>query len=492
MEPNTNIVRNPHLLHLPLSETTACSAVSSAEVTGRDHGRPWHRYSRTVGRGRSCFSCGETQSGSGQFCRTCGKPLDAPDLELLSGEVNTNSGTDVVMSVGGSKGRSAVAIVAVLAALGGVAAFSGKSAKSTTATSTTIQRPLRATTTTTAPFEISTTSTTDDAVVRAGEIELIQPRTVTTPILPEKTGLKLLVVGMPVGGGQSRTAIIDLDSGLVTPYTGFGIEQAQSIQPFGAGLVVSGNDVARRFEIWQPNGTKQTVQVPPDSSAGFRQNELLAGDIMWSVVGSPNQTEITLFKLVGNDVRDGHQVGEISLPETARLLGLDDQNRPVVVDLGSGTYVLDPATVTFKRITTNLTSAAQGDVRIENVCDEQLRCGTVRLKGGQAPQPLPESNFFRNQISLSPNGEIALRATYGNGGAADVEAIDLTTGAVQKVDVQADSYPPTLAWSTDSKWLFGVANGEVKAWKVGTPETLTLSLDGDTLRATAVGVFPTG
>jgi hypothetical protein len=395
------------------------------------------------------------------------------------------------MSVGGSKGRSAVAIVAVLAALGGVAAFSGKSAKSTTA-STTIQRPLRATTTTTAPLETSTTSTTDDAVAREGEIELIQPRTVTTPILPEKTGLKLLVVGMQVGGGQSRTATIDLDSGLVTPYTGFGIEEAQSIQPYGAGLVVSANDVARRFEIWQPNGTKQTVQVPPDSWTGFRQNELLAGDIMWSVVESPNQTEITLFKLVGNDVRDGHQVGEIGLPETSRLLGLDEQSRPVVVDFGSGTYVLDPATVTFKRTTTNLALAAAGDVRIENVCDEQLHCGTVRLKGSEAPQPLSESNFFRNQISLSPNGEIALRATYGNGGPADVEAIDLTTGAVQKVGVQADSYPPALAWSPDSKWLFGVTNGEVKAWKVGTPETLTLSLDGDALRATSVGVFPTG
>jgi hypothetical protein len=248
-----------------------------------------------VGRGRSCFSCGETQSGPGQFCRACGKPLDAPDLELLSGEVHTDSGSDVVMSVGGSKGRSAVAIVAVLAALGGVAAFSGKSTTpSTVSPSTTIQRPPRTTTTTTAPPETSTTSTTDDAAARAREIAMTQPRTVATPILPEKTGLKLLVVGMQVAGGQSRTAIIDLDSGLVTPFLGPGVEQVQSIQRYGVGLVVSANDVARRFEIWQPDGTKQTIQVPTDSSNGFRQNELLAGDVMWSVVGSPTRPKSRL------------------------------------------------------------------------------------------------------------------------------------------------------------------------------------------------------
>jgi hypothetical protein len=445
-----------------------------------------------VGRGRSCFSCGETQSGSGQFCRSCGKPLDAPDLELLSGEVNTNAGTDVVMSVGGSKGRSAVAIVAVLAALGGVAAFSGKSATSTAATSTTLQGPRR-TTTTTAPAETSTTSTTDDAVARTRELALTQPRTVTTPILPEKTGLKLLVIGMqPVPYGQGRTAIIDLDSGLVTPYTGFGIEQARSIQPYGPGLVVSTDDVARRFEIWQPNGTKQAVQVPADSTAGARQTDLLAGDIMWSSVGVPTGSDITSFKLVGNDVRDGHQVAEVALRQTTQLLGVDDQGRVVVVDFGSGTYVLDPATVTFQRITTNLSAAARGNVRIENVCDEQLRCGTVRLKGSEAPQPLGDFDIFGGNLSLSPNGEIALRATYRNGGPPEMEAIELATGAVQKVSVQVDSYPPTFAWSSDSKWLFGVNNGEVKAWKVGTKDTLTLSMDGETLRATSVGVFPTG
>jgi hypothetical protein len=378
-----------------------------------------------VGRGRSCFSCGETQSGPGQFCRTCGKPLDAPDLELLSGEVHTDSGSDVVMSVGGSKGRSAVAIVAVLAALGGVAAFSGKSTTATVASTTTAsQRPTttgQRTTTTTAPPETSTTSTTDDAAARAREIAMTQPRMVATPILPEKTGLKLLVVGMQqTASGPPRDAIIDLDSGLVTPFAGPSVESAVS------------------------------------------------------------------------DVRDGHLVAEIGLPSTSRLIGLDGQGRPVVVDIGSGTYVLDPATVTFRRITTNLSVAAEGDVRIENVCDEQLRCGTVRQEGEQPAQPLSDIDIFGGEISLSPNGEIMLRASYRNGAQAEAEVIDLTSGAAQKVDVQADSSPLQIVWSPDSKWLLGFANGVVKAWKVGTPDTLTLSLDGVPLRATAVGVFPTG
>jgi hypothetical protein len=458
-----------------------------------------------VGRGRSCFSCGETQAGSGQFCRACGKPLDAPDLELLSGEVNTHDGTDVVMSVGGSKGRSAVAIVAVLATLGGVAAFSGKAAPSTTASTTTtptsVQR--RPTTTTTAPPETSTTSTTDAAAARAREIALTQPRTLVTPILPEKTGLKLLVIGIQqIGSGQRDDAIIDLDSGLLTPFpgsgsgsdSGSGFGAPVSIQPYGVGLVVSdAANYVHRFDIWQPDGTKQSVRLPSSGLGVYYQREVLAGDVMWSYVSTSTEDSIPLAKLVGHDLRDGHQVAEIALPETAQLAGVDDQGQPVVLNYGSGTYILDPATVTFKRITTNLLIAVQGEVRIEYVCDEQLLCGAVLLRGNQAPKPLPDIVFSGGQISsMSPNGEIALRVTYGNGGSPGVEAIDLGTGARQKIDMSADTFPLTFSWSPDSKWLFGIANGSVKAWKVGTPDTLTLSLDGDPLRATAIGVFPTG
>jgi hypothetical protein len=448
-----------------------------------------------VGRGRSCFSCGETQSGPGQFCRACGKPLDAPDLELLSGEVHTNSGSDVVMSVGSSKGRSAVAIVAVLAALGGVAAFSGKSTTATVASTTTAsQRPTttgQRTTTTSAPLETSTTSTTDDAAQLAREIALTRPRTVSTPILPEKTGLKLLVVGLNMADGQSGDAIVDLDSGLFSPTAGPVIELPGSIQPYGSGLLVSDSNAARRFESWQSDGTKRSVSVLSDDS-NFHQNEFLAGDVMWSIQTVSSGADSQLAKLVGNDVGDGHQVAEISLPQSARMVGLDDQNRVVVSDFGSGTYVLDPTTVTFRRITTNLTVAASGEVRLEYECDDQLRCGAVRVKGGEAPQPLRDVDIFSSLVSLSPNGGIALRTIYGNGRPDGTEAIDLTTGAVQRVDVEVNYYPVTLAWSPDSKWLFGIANGSVKAWKVGTPDTLTLSLDGVPLRASAVSVFPTG
>jgi hypothetical protein len=73
-----------------------------------------------------------------------------------------------------------------------------------------------------------------------------------------------------------------------------------------------------------------------------------------------------------------------------------------------------------------------------------------------------------------------------------VDAIDLGTGARQKIDMSTDTFPLTFSWSPDGKWLLGFANGVVKAWKVGTPDTLTLSLDGVPLRADSVGVFPTG
>ena len=110
------------------------------------------------------------------------------------------------MGTSAGKGRSAVVIVAFLAALGGVVAFSGKSTtvtskSTTTAVANTATSARTAKFTTTAVTEANSTITTrltaatnvPDAAARVPEPASKRPRALTTPILPEKTGTKMLL-----------------------------------------------------------------------------------------------------------------------------------------------------------------------------------------------------------------------------------------------------------------------------------------------------------
>jgi hypothetical protein len=445
------------------------------------------------------------QGGSGAFCIACGKPLDAPDLEFLSVDSTATSGNDVVMATGGGKGRSAVVIVAVLAALGGVAAFSGKSttttARSTTtakSTPSTVAKAPRTTTSTlraatTVPFDDATTTTTTDAeAVRARELALTQPHTLATPVLPEKTGVKLLLSGLAmVATGQRGNAIVDLDSGLVTPYPADGVVGQPVIQAYGSGLLVVDTSYGGfRFDTWQPNGLTRSVAVPVVNSDGSNYANMLAGDAFWTITRNALVPQSNVVRLVGYDVRDGHTVADVAMPESAGLLGSDAANHPVVVDSGSGTYSLDPATQQFTRVTTNLTLAVRGGWRIERSCTEQLVCGYFLLNGIDQPRPVPDLQFFGGPLSFSPDGQTLLQTSYRDGGAPTLEAIDLIAGTRQKLDMDADTFPMPLSWSADSRWLFGRMNGVLSAWKVGTTETLPIAFDGDPVRVEAFGVFP--
>ena len=457
-------------------------------------------------RRRSCFSCGEVQGGSGAFCSACGRPLDAPDLEFLSADSTATTGNDVVMATGGGRGRSAVVIVAVLAVLGGVAALSGKRTTTATATSSTtakssttsVSKATNTTTSTltaatTAPPDTSTTTTTDAAAARDRVLARTLPRTLATPILPEKTGTKLLLIGLGmVATGQRGNAIVDLDSGLITPYeVDDGVGQPV-VQTYGSGLLVTDTSSGGlRFDTWQPTGPTRSTGAVVDSSDGFNEASALTGDVFWSMGRNTLVPQSNLVRLVGYDVRDGHKVSDVAMPESARLIGSDAADHPVVVDYGSGTYSFDAVAQQFTRITTNLALAVRGDRRVERACTEQLVCGSVLLHGTDPPRPVPDiDNFFDGSLSLSPEGQTLVQASYRDGGAPALEAIDLIAGTRQKLDMDADTFPILLSWSADGMWLFGRANGGLAAWKVGTTDTLHLTFDGDPVRVAAFGVFP--
>lgn len=97
----------------------------------------------------------------------------------------------------------------------------------------------------------------------------------------------------------------------------------------------------------------------------------------------------------------------------------------MIVDYGSGTYSFDPAAQQFTRITTNLATAVRGDWRVERACTERLVCGSVLLHGTDPPRPVPDiDNVFDGALSLSPDGQTLVQASYRDGGAPALEAID--------------------------------------------------------------------
>ena len=194
--------------------------------------------------------------------------------------------------------------------------------------------------------------------------------------------------------------------------------------------------------------------------------------------------------MVGYEVRDGHKVSDVKLLGLTGLIGSDAANQPVVVDYRSGTYSVDPTAQKFTRITSNIGSVARGDWLVERACTEQVVCGVVVLHGTDLPLPVPGLATLDRPLSLSPDGQTLVQASSGDGGFLTLEAIDLITGNRQKLDMDADMEIIPLSWSADGSWLFGLKNGVLSAWKVGTTETLSLAFDGDPVRVTNFGVFP--
>ncbi len=312
-----------------------------------------------------------------------------------------SDGADIVLSAGTNKGGSAMAILGVLAVLGGVAAFSGKGtskATSTTVSASTTRLPVSTTPVPTSGVPVMTTTSTDviETTVRSW-------RTLATPIIVEKTGLTLLLIGVR------------------------------------SGSYVSG-----------------------------------------------------LGKLVAHDLRNGHEVASIAMPQSAGLMGVDSADHAIVSEIGSGTYSFDSATKLFTRLTRNMTIVAQEDRRIERACDDHLVCDTVMVNGDQVTV-LPDLNVFGGPFVLSPDGRYTLQTVYSNTSNSGqiVQLVDLATGARQPLE-GGNSQIGSFAWSPDSQWLFGIAGQELLAWKAGSAETRHLTFDGEPILATAVGVFPTG
>jgi hypothetical protein len=459
-----------------------------------------------VGRRRSCFSCGEQQAGTGAYCSSCGKPLDAPDLELIAADTITDSGSDVVLTSGSSRTRSMLAIGVVLAALVGVAAFSGAGKTSSTAlTSTTTITS--ATATTTAPTT-STTALTETTQKRSTDPRPVTPTLPTSltiargsdttvaaaavagepvPLLPgETTGAKLLLIGQYAS--LATDSILDIDTGTITPLESSTLGSSSRLQTTATGVVLNGSG-GFNVQLFTADGA---VKQYRRAGLGSEGDGVVIGDVLWTTQIEANGRTRRLASI---DLQTGAATAWVDMPFGTFLVGQDENGRPMVrAGVVSSAYAFDTATKQFNLVSAAAIIDSNGQQRIEIGCDERLACRYV-LRGprdGIRDGTVTDlADFSENSsASLSPSGENVLLITYSPLGVSfDV----VNVASLQRTPLLSQSFTNReipWAWSVDGKWLFFLNDNKLWAWRSGFQEPVEILVDGKSVQATALGVFP--
>jgi hypothetical protein len=461
-----------------------------------------------VGRRRSCFSCGEVQTGGGAFCSACGKPIDAPDLELIAGDTTSDPGSDVVLSSGSQRGRSMLAIGVVLAALIGVAAFSGAGKTSTTAPTTTTATTTAPTTSTSAtatttiksettqqrsadPRPVTPTLPTSLTIARGSDSTAVAPPAPgePAPLLPgETTGTKLLLVGQFASGATDT--ILDIDSGTVTPLESstFPDRNSSRLQTTASGVVLNGSG-GFNVQLFTADGA---VKQYRRAGLGSEGNGVVIGDVLWTTqIEADGRTR----RLASIDLQTGAAVAWTDMPYGTFLVGQDEQGRPMVqAGVVSAAYAFDTETKQFDLVSAAAIIDSNGQQRIEVVCDEHLACRFV-LRGprdGIRDRTVVDlADFAENSAaSLSPLGENVLLITYSPL-AASFDVVNVATR--ERTHLLNRSFANNdipWSWSADGRWLFFLDDNKLWAWRYGLPEPVEILVGGKSVQGSALGVFP--
>jgi hypothetical protein len=463
-----------------------------------------------VGRRRSCFSCGEVQTGGGAFCSACGKPIDAPDLELIAGDTTSNAASDVVLSSGSPRGRSMLAIGVVLAALIGVAAFSGAGKTSTTVptTTTTTAAPttsIAATTTATTttintpitqqrsadPRPVIPTLPSSLTIVPGSDAPTVAPTggQLGAPPLPgEKTGAKLLLLGL-YAAGDAKDTIIDLDSGALTRLDSATLVDSSSpLLTTATGLVLNGSG-GFNVQFFTADGGHLQHRRPGLGSSG---TGVVIGDVLWTTqIETDGRTE----RLASIDLQTGAAVTWVDMPFGTFLVGQDETGRPMVhASAVSATYAFDIDTKQFDLVSATSVIDADGQRRIELRCDDHLVCHFVLhgprdgIREGEITELADYSG--NSTASLAPGGENVLITTYSPL-AVSFDVVNVATR--ERVHLLNRSFANDvipLAWSTDGRWLFFLNDNQLWAWRTGLPAPIEVLFDGNSVHADGLGVFP--
>lgn len=460
-----------------------------------------------MARRRSCLSCGQEQTGSNAFCSSCGKPLDTPDLELLSaGSINQAEGADIDMSRTFSRGRTLGLLAGVVALLAGVAAFSGNGTKSSSTSSTTTTTPpstnnWRPTTTSTTALTTTTIGSTvvtsfdsnpSGSSTSSSSASASGPLTLPTPPLPgQKTGAKVLLLGLLLDG-QTKDSILDVDSGVVHRLTSdvglYGGDSTMGqIEQTAHGLM-SANLRNNTIDVWHSDGA---VAELPRGDLGGGPQFLATGDTAWLVSFKPQPGGGLSFGLSSLDLISGVKAELASLPQNVELVGTDVVINPVLQVYGSGAFAWDLATSKFRRVSPGLVLAARAGNRVEQVCDDALSCSVVFRGVDGTSRELSKQGTADAQYALSPDGRHVVVTKQAQTGQS-VVVVDTTTLVETKLGngFSFSNGAARAAWSNDGTWLFMVIADHIVAWRDGLTEPLTLMAGDVPLRAASIGVFP--
>jgi hypothetical protein len=446
------------------------------------------------------------QTGSGAFCSSCGKPLDAPDLELIAGDTTNDVGRDVVLSSGSGRGRSILAIGVVLAALIGVAAFSGAGKRSTTASKTT--------TTTSTSSSASTTTITiriDTTQQRSADPRPVVPTLPSSltiarapdpvvavtplpgepiPLLPgETTGAKILLVGQYASGATDT--ILDIDTGMNTPLESstLSVGDSSRLQTSATGIVLNGSG-GFNVQFFTADGA---VKQYRRAGLGSEGDGVVIGDVLWTTQIEANGSTRRLASI---DLQTGSAVAWVDMPFGTFLVGQDENGRPMVKSgFVSSAYAFDTATKQFNLVSTAAIVDSNGQQRIEVACDEHLACRFV-LRGPRDGirdgKVTDVADFAENSgASLSPLGENVLVITYAPL-AASFDVVNVATQERTRLLTRsfANGNIP-WAWSADGRWLFFLDDNKLWAWRSGLPAPVEILVAGKSVQASGLGVFPT-
>jgi hypothetical protein len=405
--------------------------------------------------------------------------VDAPDLEMLSGETSATVGTDVTLArSGGSRFRSVLVIGAVIAAIGSAAAFTGNGAKSSSAS------------TTTEP----TTSTTEATTTTVAP--LVPTKLDTLPLPGETTGATLLLLGgSGADGSLGRSRILDVDRGVLTTLDDTRSFNGDQIifAPTSKGLVAApmyGNGNAS-IEVWQRDGSVRPIVAAGSGGSLFRSQSIFAEDTLWSLEFNPSGgggQSLTSFSF-----RNGERVVWLKDANDVSLVGVDAKGHPVMHGVDGGAYTFDPLTRTFARLTGATVEAFSAAGRVEIECTKSLICTDVFRGADGTSHPLNFPKGGRGNVSLSPNGKYAVRQTYEfGGGQVSLDVADTFTGEVVHLGEfdQGRGLSSFPVWTGDGRWLFVQLTTGLAAWRDSLSAPVILQLDGKPIESFAVGVFP--
>ena len=459
-------------------------------------------------RRRSCFSCGTQQLGTGACCSSCGKPVDVPELEMLSGNVAADDGTDVVLAPSSSRLRSFAVIGAVIAALAMAAALSARdTAKAASSTSTPATLPPSSSTPSTSslaqqraanpsPDSTTTTVPTTEFTPAPTTTTTVRSIQLQTPVLPgETTGAKLVLLNTLLHGPASDV-ILDVDAGTVTRLATHTIAgDGSQVQRTASGLVYN-SALGSMVRVFLPSG--EVREFSPPDAAGTGRGTII-DNTLWTVNFGPQGDRAYLASI---DLTTGAVQKWGDLPLYGDVIGADAQHRPLVSFYQAGTYSFDPATQQFVRLTGAFVLSTVGLQRLETRCDARLSCNIVSVPLDEVENVAQATGRVVAGFSvqsggaeLSPDGQHVVVTTRTRLGAS-IDVVSLVAPEPTSIHLATtafDNASISFGWTADGKWLFFLHDANLWAWRDGwaAPRTILLD-DGAHVSATAVGVFPPG